>query len=301
MQSTIPRPTARRGRNGFTLIELLVVVSIIALLVGILMPQLSRAKSIARMGICAHQLKQIGEAMPTGLDNANMHTSWPRKTEWPSIPMNVLPDVRVYTCPEAEDIKHVSLDDYCFHTNRDGGIDIPFVQNQNSGLCRVFEDNSEYTTYGFDDGFAPDLWGGSIDVQIKVTKTMPRIATKVSGSYQGWSGPPPGVLSLNFRGKPAPGWEDMRHVPQGTSIEISSGGTNYGINAQAGQPDPPPSTILLLDYVQRVANDGEDMPQNLRDSTRHLGRMNVLFCDQSVRQMGPTELDPQLIPETWTP
>jgi len=47
-------------RRGFTLIELLVVIAIIALLMGILMPALSRVKKQARSVACQAMLKQWG-------------------------------------------------------------------------------------------------------------------------------------------------------------------------------------------------------------------------------------------------
>jgi prepilin-type N-terminal cleavage/methylation domain-containing protein/prepilin-type processing-associated H-X9-DG protein len=48
--------------RGFTLIELLVVISIIALLMAILMPTLSRAKELAAEVACIANLKQWGTA-----------------------------------------------------------------------------------------------------------------------------------------------------------------------------------------------------------------------------------------------
>jgi prepilin-type N-terminal cleavage/methylation domain-containing protein/prepilin-type processing-associated H-X9-DG protein len=55
-------PTQRLRRPAaFTLIEVLVVVAIIALLIAVLLPSLSRAKEVSKRTICLHNTKMLGE------------------------------------------------------------------------------------------------------------------------------------------------------------------------------------------------------------------------------------------------
>lgn len=77
------RRNVRARQHGFTLIELLVVIAIIALLIGILLPALAKARKQAKFMQCGTQLRSVHQSMYTYAESNRDQYPYPTKNaEW---------------------------------------------------------------------------------------------------------------------------------------------------------------------------------------------------------------------------
>jgi len=93
-------PAGTRNPLGFTLIELLVVIAIIAILAGMLLPSLGRAKEAAKRISCVNQLRQLGisTTMYAG-DNGGEFPDRSITNRWCDRLLPIYKSVKLLTCP----------------------------------------------------------------------------------------------------------------------------------------------------------------------------------------------------------
>jgi prepilin-type processing-associated H-X9-DG protein len=100
------------------------------------------------------------------------------------------------------------------------------------------------------------------------------------------------------------GWLGPGRSKVGMEVQLGAMSCSYGMTRGSEKFRAGSGRILVLDYDETIVDPGASNVQDmLQQGARHLGRLNVLYTDGSVRRRGPTEIDP-LIPgnaRLWRP
>ncbi|MGB2821033.1 MAG: hypothetical protein WBF17_08630 [Phycisphaerae bacterium] len=326
-------------RTAFTVVELMVVVVMIALLLAMLLPSFNNAFSLARATVCRGNLRHISTGFATHATRQRQAGGqaagyYPPAESFPSIPLDVLLSPETFLCPEAEAHQAVLVVsdplEGLLYACRNRGFEIPFNDPGHQGLGKMNlgtregkDERGEYIEVGLDDN-APvtaaymdrDGHDGIIRIYINAGGKMIAKLMKYSCgerncvTYQGeplFVSPqdPPGVTTP---GSEQYGWLGPGASKNGMEVELKLGGRSswctYGMTLGADQFQALSHKILVLDYDTTVVDPlSWDVQPMLQAAARHLGRLNVLFADDSVRPYGPTEIDP-LLPSNahlWEP
>ncbi len=156
-----PSHSARPFRSAFTLIELLVVIAIIAILAGMLLPSLGRAKAAAQRIACVNQIRQLGLASTLYAgENSGMFPERNSGPRWPERLLPIYRTVKILICPS-----DIGTDP---QTGRTGNNPASGVNDTN-----LVADSAarSYIINGWNDYFAQEM-GAAFDLNAIVGKTI---------------------------------------------------------------------------------------------------------------------------------
>jgi prepilin-type processing-associated H-X9-DG protein/prepilin-type N-terminal cleavage/methylation domain-containing protein len=302
-----------RRPAGFTIMELLVVIGIIALLISILIPTVSKARAASRTTVCASQLHQIFQA----------GQSWALENRQPMPGSGWMGCViqqggkGITKCPEGDLLivdTGVVPEDQVELTQIAAGYSVYINDTKYSIPCvpGPWAKLENLTSNSFELSFEDQANAGGGDMSFNNVRL--KFTDNGNGSMTIEIRPSSGGYTSNLID--SSGTTVMTNIGQtagATNVGKSFGPTpangsfsNYGFNINAADVYGRSDKIYGMDYVRSVVdpalddwknNGPNDFPVDETGTlafARHNRKANVLYADGSVKleSVSPTELNP---------
>jgi prepilin-type N-terminal cleavage/methylation domain-containing protein len=175
-------PASSRRSSRFTLIELLVVIAIIAILSGMLLPALARARDKARESACENNLSQIGKAIIIyRMDSED------RMPLWIS---HLCPDYlqtnKIFQCPSDKNDEDTPIEQWDCHYYDGNKFDDAYDRPGNSGVHEDPKDIDGHISYFYEFSDARCTWNLAGGLSLSGTYTwgdLKYVQLTKGGSY----------------------------------------------------------------------------------------------------------------------
>lgn len=281
-------------RKAFTLVELMVVMAIIALLVVIILPSMTKVQSVARATICRGNLQKLGSAFAianqgrviSNTSGTALGGVYPVPMIWPATPRSAVDDAVLYHCPEDPNrgqpdtgnmFKHLQyqsvngvftldvLNGPASSYKAQAGMDpvkgpyVDFLLEDDIG-------NGQYEMMDFHgwldtDGVMRVYFTGDVFVYDTIPNTPEWAYTNTA------YGPGPGrpssintcgdINNILWQGKPGWGSDGSLKSWRGKTVKLAGwdpGFTNYGISSEIHRYPYGTKAIVLVDYKELIVD-----------------------------------------------